>query len=269
MRMGRENRKWPENNQVWRRNGYAFGASISEFLASLSKISCLSNVMLMAHNCSPRYLLYGLCFLSKDWMWDLCRKPCTHLQDDCLRSGHGLWPWNGAKPIRPYVDQACDLDLISTVVGSARLTSPRWLSLMLYFVYKDPKAHSGQSKCLNWALFNVWFDANKLGVFSFFLEFFWENGKLYSRLVEIQYLFRAVPSPLFSYERSYKVPYPDLTCFGKFNKPLWWKQGIAQRPLDLVWYLLLIPWGPSSDTHVDSLRNCRNFCSVLCTEKKL
>lgn len=172
VRMGRENRKWPENNQVWRRNGYAFGASISEFLASLSKISCLSNVMLMAHNCSPRYLLYGLCFLSKDWMWDLCRKPCTHLQDDCLRSGHGLWPWNGAKPIRPYVDQACDLDLISTVVGSARLTSPRWLSLMLYFVYKDPKAHSGQSKCLNWALFNVWFDANKLGVFSFFLEFF-------------------------------------------------------------------------------------------------
>lgn len=141
-------------------------------LPSLSKISCLSNVMLMAHNCSQKYLLYRLLFLSKDWTWDLHRKPCIHLQDDCLRSGHGLWPWNGAKPIRLYVDQACDLDLISTVVGSARLTSPRWLSLMLYFVYKDPKAHSGQSKCLNWALFNVWFDANKLGVFYFFLEFF-------------------------------------------------------------------------------------------------
>lgn len=77
-----------------------------------------------------------------------------------------------------------------------------------------------------------------------------------------------LPLLLFTYESSCKVPYPDLACFGKFNKPLWWKQGIAQRPLEFIWYLLLIPQGPSSDTHVDSLRTCRNFSTVLCVKKK-
>ena len=77
-----------------------------------------------------------------------------------------------------------------------------------------------------------------------------------------------LPLLLFNYESSCKVPYPDLACFGKFNKPLWQKQGIAQRPLEFIWYLLLIPQGPSSDTHVDSLRTCRNFSTVLCVKKK-
>ena len=64
------------------------------------------------------------------------------------------------------------------------------------------------------------------------------------------------------------MPYPDLACFGKFNKPLWQKQGIAQRPREFLWYLLPIPQGPSSDTHVDSLRTCRNFSTVLFIKKK-
>lgn len=135
-------------------------------------------------------------------------------------------------------------------------------------MYKYPRAHSGQPTFLKWALFKCLGWCKQTWCLSFLLGVCEENGKLYSRLVEIQYLFWAVPSPPFSYERSCKVPHPDLTCFGKFNKPLWWKQGIAQRPVDFIWYLLLIPQGLSSDTHVDSLRNCRNFCSVLCTEKK-
>lgn len=131
VRMGRKNMKWLEDNQVWGRNGYAFGTSISEFTTILIKDLIPPKCESHGTDLLPeRHLLYGLLFLDEDWMWDLYIKPWTHLQYGCLRSGHGLWPWNGAKPIRPYVDQACDLDLISTVVGSARLTSPRWLSLM-------------------------------------------------------------------------------------------------------------------------------------------
>lgn len=131
VRMGRENIKWLENDQVWRRNGYAFGATISELTTILIKdLLSLKCDSYGADLLPDRHLLYGLLLLDKDWMWDVYKKPCIHLQDGCLRSGHGLWPWNGAKPIRPYVDQACDLDLISTVVGSAPLTSPRWLCLM-------------------------------------------------------------------------------------------------------------------------------------------
>lgn len=61
----------------------------------------------------------------------------------------------------------------------------------------------------------------KLDVFLFF-SWLPKNGELYSGPAETQYFFWSAASPpLFNYERSCKVPYPDLTCFGEFNKPLW------------------------------------------------
>lgn len=145
------------------------------------------------------------------------------MQDGCLGSGYGLWPWNGAKPIRLYVDQACDLDLISTVLCPAKLTGPRWLSLVQHFVYKYPRAHSGNAKfwtehflCLT----PKWMTYKRAWCFSSFL---WlkKNGEFYSRPLETQYSSVLLPLLLFNYESSCKVPYPDLACFGKFNKPLW------------------------------------------------
>lgn len=101
----------------------------------------------------------------------------------------------------------------------------------------------------------------------FFFLMVKEEWRILFQILETQYSSGLLPLLLFNYESSCKVPYPDLACFGKFNKPLWQKQGIAQRPLEFIWYLLPIPQGLPSDTHVDSLRTCRNFSKVLCIKK--
>lgn len=54
-------------------------------------------------------------------------------------------------------NQACDLDLISTVLCPAQLTGPRWLSLMQHFVYKYPRAHSHRAiQIFELSTFYVW-----------------------------------------------------------------------------------------------------------------
>lgn len=112
------------------------------------------------------------------------------MQDGCLGSEYGLWPWNGAKPIRLYVDQACDLDLISTVPCPAQLTGPRWLSLMQHFVYKYPRTHSCNPNfwtehflCLT----PKWMTYKRAWCFSTFL---WlkKNGEFYSRPLKLNTL---------------------------------------------------------------------------------
>lgn len=147
-----------------------------------------------------------ICFLSCFW-WAVecvtstespsCKQWCT-----CARwllgSGYGLWAWNGAKPIRPCVDQACDLDLISTVLCPARLNGPRWLSLIQHFGYKslehiqcNPHFWTEHFLCL--AL--KWMTCKRAWCFSSFL---WleKNGEFCSGLLEIQYLFWVGPSSI-------------------------------------------------------------------------